>query len=59
MENEYKEYLMADDLVKARKSAGGLFYEVLLSGGGHLRIRTAVFESVSVEVKDGDKSNRP
>lgn len=51
-ENGYKEYLVADDTVKARKSAGGLVYDVVLPDGSHIvNFPARVFEDMAIEVK--------
>lgn len=48
----YKEYRVADDTVKARKSAGGLVYDVILPDGSHIvNFPARVFEEMATEVK--------
>jgi hypothetical protein len=55
MPEEYKEYVIAGVTVKARPSAGGKFYDVLMPNGEQLKYRAEVFETVATEVKDGNR----
>ncbi len=51
-ENGYKEYLVAEETVKARKSAGGLVYDVVLPDGSLIvNFPARVFKDMAIDVK--------
>ena len=51
MSDGYKEYVIASLTVRAQKSEGGGFYDVIFPDGEHMKYLSEVFETVAKPVQ--------